>query len=95
MRKTNRWWKPMASRQRQLDLFGNSIIVIPAEAGIQTNNVHLHYWIPAFAGMTPVFGLDHCPFSGETGIIPMDVHFFQMPQPCPIESSFSYAYFVL
>ena len=27
-------------------------IVIPAEAGIQPNDVNPHYWIPAFAGMT-------------------------------------------
>jgi len=26
--------------------------VIPAEAGIQPNNVNLPYWIPASAGMT-------------------------------------------
>ena len=26
--------------RRTIDLFGNSIIVIPAEAGIQTNDVH-------------------------------------------------------
>ena len=35
---------------QSVDMFG--FFVIPAEAGIQTSDAYLSYWIPAFAGMT-------------------------------------------
>jgi len=48
-------WCPAGQSVDRFDFF-----VIPAEAGIQANDVYLPYWIPALAGMT------------EMGVIPAE-----------------------